>query len=79
MSRIERISTKFESGVGFSSGCALFTLKKPPPFVPSCLMITCEAAGPTAMVCSLAVAGSVTGLPFSSLTGWPSASVFGLS
>ena len=24
-------------------------MKKPPPLVPSCLMATCEAAGPTAM------------------------------
>ena len=46
MSRIASISRKLESGVGFSNGCAEFTLKKPPPLVPSCLMATCEAAGP---------------------------------
>ena len=34
--------------MGFSNGCAELTLKKPPPLVPSCLMATCEAAGPTA-------------------------------
>ena len=42
------ISTKFESGVGFSNGCAEFALKKPPPFVPSCLIAICDAAGPSA-------------------------------
>ena len=49
MSRIASISRKFESGVGFSNGCAELTLKKPPPFVPSCLMAICEAAGPSAI------------------------------
>ena len=39
-------SRKFESGVGFSNGCAELTLKKPPPLVPSCLIATCDAAGP---------------------------------
>ena len=29
---------KFVKGLGFSKGCALLTLKKPPPFVPSSLM-----------------------------------------
>ncbi len=37
---------KFESGVGFSNGCAEFTLKNPPPLVPSCLIAICDAAGP---------------------------------
>ena len=44
--RIARHWSRFESGVGFSSGCAEFALKKPPPFVPSCLIATCEADGP---------------------------------
>ena len=47
------VSRKLESGVGFSNGCAELTLKKPPPLVPSCLMAICEAAGPTARVCSV--------------------------
>ncbi len=29
--------------VGFSNGLAPFALKNPPPFVPSCLMTSCEA------------------------------------
>ena len=45
------ICTKFDSAVGFSNGCAALALKKPPPLVPSILMATCEATGPTAMVC----------------------------
>ena len=57
ISRIASTSRKFESGVGFSNGCAEFTLKKPPPFVPSCLIAICEAAGPSGSSCS------VTGLP----------------
>ena len=60
-------------------GCAELTLKKPPPLVPSCLMAICDAAGPTAITCSLCVAFSVTGLPLASLTGWPAASSLGLS
>ena len=47
ISRIASTSRKFESGVGFSNGCAELTLKKPPPFVPSCLIAICEAAGPS--------------------------------
>ncbi len=47
---MESISRKLESGVGFSYGCAELTLKKPPPFVPSCLIAICEAAGPTARI-----------------------------
>ena len=39
------ISTKFESHVGFSNGCAELTLKNPPPLVPSSLMTSCEATG----------------------------------
>ena len=52
MSRMKSISTKFANVVGFSNGIALFTLKKPPPLVPSCLIAICEAAGPSARVWS---------------------------
>ena len=48
---MQNISRKFVNGVGFSNGCALFALKKPPPFVPSSLMISCEAVGPCAITC----------------------------
>ncbi len=43
-----RCSKKLVSGVGFSNGWAALALKKPPPLVPSCLMASCEATGPTA-------------------------------
>ena len=46
MLRISSISMKFDSHVGFSNGYAELTLKKPPPFVPSSLMTSCEATGP---------------------------------
>ena len=46
IARIDSISTKLVSGVGFSNGCAELALKKPPPLVPSSLMISCEATGP---------------------------------
>ena len=52
IAKIETICTKFDSAVGFSNGWAALALKKPPPLVPSILMATCEATGPTAMVCS---------------------------
>ena len=35
---------------GFSNGTAEFESKKPPPFVPSCLIAIWEAAGPRVMV-----------------------------
>ena len=47
ISRIDSSSKKFDSGVGFSNGCAELTLKNPPPLVPSCLIAICDAAGPT--------------------------------
>ena len=50
MSRMSSSSTKFESPVGFSNGIAELALKKPPPFVPSSLMTSCEATGPSASV-----------------------------
>src|SRR5262245_44466298 len=51
MMKIVNIDQKFVHGVGFSNGCAAFALKKPPPFVPSCLMISWLATGPIAIVC----------------------------
>ena len=42
------ISMKLLNGVEFSNGWAELTLKNPPPFVPSCLMAICLAAGPPA-------------------------------
>ena len=46
--KIASICTKFDSGVGFSYGCAELALKKPPPLVPSILIAICEATGPIA-------------------------------
>jgi len=51
ISRMASISKKLLKGVGFSNGCALLALKKPPPFVPSCLMAICEATGPAGITC----------------------------
>ena len=51
MARMASISTKFESQVGFSNGIAEFTLKNPPPLVPSSLIASWEATGPRASVC----------------------------
>ena len=80
MSRIESISRKFESDVGFSSGWAELALKKPPPLVPSCLMAICEAAGPSGIDCSLTSRVFTTGLPSdpSLDVGFPSAPSTGL-
>src|SRR6476661_6434797 len=50
--RIANVSMKLEIGVAFSNGCAEFTLKNPPPFVPSCLMAIWLATGPRAIVCA---------------------------
>ena len=44
---------KLLKGVGFSNGCAELALKKPPPFVPNCLMEIWEATGPWAIVWGL--------------------------
>ena len=79
MRRIDKTSRKFASGVGFSKGWAELALKKPPPLVPSCLIAICEAAGPTAMTCSVSVDFFILGWPFSSSTGLPSLSVSGSS
>ncbi len=61
IAKMPNIARKFVSGVGFSNGCALFALKKPPPLVPNCLMISCDATGPCAIVCSRTTVGC--GLP----------------
>ncbi len=45
------ISNRLVNGVGFSNGCALLALKKPPPLVPSSLMASCDATGPSASIC----------------------------
>jgi hypothetical protein len=39
MLQISSSVKKLESGLGFSNGWAELTLNRPPPFVPSCLMI----------------------------------------
>ena len=64
ISRIASTSRKFDSGVGFSNGCAELTLKKPPPLVPSCLIATCEAAGPCGSRCVLIGLASRAGRPW---------------
>ena len=46
MTRIASISTKLENHVGFSYGIAEFTLKNPPPLVPSILIASWPATGP---------------------------------
>ena len=50
ISRIASTSRKFVRPFGFSNGTAELLSKKPPPFVPSCLIAICEAAGPRVMV-----------------------------
>jgi hypothetical protein len=44
--RVRKIARMLVQPAGFSNGCAELALKKPPPFVPSCLMASCEATGP---------------------------------
>ena len=50
IAKIASIESRLLSGVGFSNGCAAFAFMKPPPFVPSCLIASCEATGPSAIV-----------------------------
>src|SRR5580698_4687708 len=76
-------SRKFVRGVGFSNGCALFTLYQPPPLVKSCLMDSSEATGPTGIAWAFTGAFTITGwlvmmaAPLASscgtstITGWP--------
>src|SRR5262249_62252708 len=66
-------------GRGSASGGGLSPLKTPPPLVPSCLMAICEAAGPTAITCSVSFDFLVVGWPFASRTGLPSLSTIGSS
>ncbi len=47
---IASVSRRFVKPLGFSNGCAEFTLKKPPPFEPSSLIASWEATGPMGMV-----------------------------
>src|SRR5580658_2039717 len=54
-------SRKFVRGVGFSNGCALFTLYQPPPLVKSCLMDSSAATGPTGMAWVFTAAFTITG------------------
>ncbi|MEY9460112.1 hypothetical protein ABH973_000525 [Bradyrhizobium ottawaense] len=68
--KIDSICTKFDSAVGFSNGCAALALKKPPPLVPSILIATWEATGPTAMVC-LAPSSVVASIYGPSVCGMP--------
>ena len=75
--KIDSIWTKFESGVGFSNGCAELALKKPPPLVPSILIASCEATGPIAMDCVAALTSSITGWPLSVLQRLAVGAVFG--
>ena len=42
--------TTFDAKVGFSNGCAEFTPKNPPPFVPNCLIAIWLAAGPPGII-----------------------------
>ena len=50
ITRSRKISRMFESGFGFSKGCAELALKMPPPLVPSSLIDSWEAVGASAMV-----------------------------
>ncbi len=46
IAKMRNIWRRFVKGVGFSYGWVEFALKKPPPFVPSILIASCEAIGP---------------------------------
>ena len=50
MIRMSSISTQFVIVVGFSNGWAELALKKPPPLLPSSLIASCEATGPSGIV-----------------------------
>src|SRR3546814_12270571 len=70
IARIDSISTKLVSAVGFSNGCALLALKKPPPLVPSSLIASWLATGPSAIVC-LAPSSVVASTELLSVRGPP--------
>ena len=59
-----------DQAFGFSNGCAALALKKPPPLVPSCLIASCVATGPSAMVC-LAPSSVVASTEPASVCGMP--------
>ena len=63
---------RFVQAFGFSNGCAELALKKPPPLVPSSLMISWLAIGPIAMVC-FAPSSVVASTEPASVCGTPSA------
>ncbi len=63
MAKMASIWMKLEKGVGFSNGCALLALKKPPPLVPNILIASCEATGPCAMVCVVTASVVVCSIP----------------
>src|SRR5271166_6585475 len=73
---IASISQKFVNGVGFSNGCALFTLYQPPPLVKSCLMDSSPATRPTGIcwadITTLVITATLvmTMAPLASFTCW---------
>ena len=73
IAKMASISSRSVTALGFSYGCAELALKKPPPFVPSILIASCEATGPIARVWVGLDLSSITGRPWASSTGWPSA------
>ena len=70
ISRIDSIWTKLVSAPGFSNGCAELALKKPPPLVPSILIASCEATGPSRIVC-LAPSSVVASTELAKVCGTP--------
>ena len=52
-----------EKPFGFESGCAEFTLKNPPPLVPSILMASWLADGPPGITCDLPSSVLITSKP----------------
>ena len=72
MSRSAQISRMLVQALGFSNGCAELALKKPPPLVPSSLMISWLATGPIEMVC-FAPSSVVASTEPASVCGTPSA------
>jgi len=50
MTKIDSIWTRLVNALGFSNGCALLALKKPPPLVPSILIASWLATGPSTIV-----------------------------
>ena len=46
ISRSAQMARMLVMPFGLLKGCAELALKKPPPFVPSCLIASCEASGP---------------------------------